>query len=532
MKKIQNRRAFAGLILAACVTLSIVYAGTGGAAPPGTGVTCVQDGKISGRGATFQKRAQDAWTAAFTRDICGPVGNDAAGTNMVMYNNYNPPSAGAGQLTGSGYGQKAMSCRTDAFAGSDIPYDNATLKQLNDVPASIPINSATNNCNAGNNSSGAPAGFFSDYNPPFLPNNHGSNVYPLGNCATVPAPCTGDQKENLMSFPVTGSAVVIAVDLNGNSAAGTPICSQTTKPTSLQLTSTMISGLFGGSILTWSDPALTAGGLNPTLATDGCTGPVTRVVRLDKSGTTQIFKNYLKNVNQAGTLCDTTSTWGGAGGLFLDANNTTWPTTTTGSCSQLARGDVNGNNGVLDICAHKVSLGANQPTGGFACYADLPDQQAFTGGDSIIKTTVRNGANTAFVSSSSGTQANCNFGVMTLPSSSAVGLNINPDGSGKDTWALDNTGTNHGDVTNQGTKYAICGVTFALIYQGLGQGTQHGNNSAIDDLNVDQRRTLYSYEEYVLSSMGQNEMKSFFYGVIPDIVLTSVRTDFAAATGY
>src|SRR5262249_30885274 len=156
---------------------------------------------------------------------------------------------------------------------------------------------------------------------------------------------------------VTGSAVVIAADLNGNAANGTAICSSATKPTSLQLTGTMISGLFGGSIQNWNDPALTAGGLNPALAVDGCTGPVTRVVRLDKSGTTQIFKNYLKNVNQAGPLCDGASVWGGASGLFLDANNTTWPT--TGTCSQLARGDVNGNNGVLDICAHKVSLGAN-----------------------------------------------------------------------------------------------------------------------------------------------------------------------------
>src|SRR5262249_2480012 len=279
----------------------------------------------------------------------------------------------------------------------------------------------------------------------------------------------------------------------------------------------------------------TTGGLNPQLAADGCTGPVTRVVRLDKSGTTQIMKFYLRNVNMSGALCDGTSTWGGTGtpptgGLYLDANNQVWPTGT--NCSQLARGDVNGNNGVLNICTHAHSLGANQPTGGFVCYADLPDQAAFAGGDTVIKAQVRNKTDTAFLSASSGSQANCNFGVMTVPSGSAVGLNVDATGSGIDTWALDNTGTIHGDVTNSGSKYPICGVTFDLVYQGLSQGTQHGSNSAIDDLNADQRRTLYSYELYILSSAGQTEMKSFLYGVIPDSVLTAVRNDFTAATGY
>src|SRR5262249_31953570 len=159
---------------------------------------------------------------------------------------------------------------TDAFAGSDIPYDNATLKQLNDVPGSIPILGSTNNCNAGNNPAGAPQGFFSDYHPPYQPINAG-NTYPNPN----------DQKRNLMSFPVTGSAVVIAVDMRGNDGNGVPICSSATKPTALSFTGTMISGLFGGSIKTWNDPLLTAGGVNGQLAADGCTGPITRVVRLD-----------------------------------------------------------------------------------------------------------------------------------------------------------------------------------------------------------------------------------------------------------
>src|SRR5262249_17344037 len=198
----------------------------------------------------------------------------------------------------------------------------------------------------------------------------------------------------------------------------------------------------------------------------------------------------------------------------------------------LFRGDVNGNNGVLDVCSHKVSAGTGQPTGGFICYADLPDQAAFTGGDTVIKATVHSATGTTFVSASRGTQADCNFGVIRLPSGSSVGLNVDATGAGVDTWALDNAGTVHGDVTNQGNRYPICGVTYALVYQGLGQGTQHGNNSAIDDLNADQRRTLYTYELYILSSAGQTEMKSFLYGVIPDSVLTAVRNDFTAATGY
>jgi ABC-type phosphate transport system substrate-binding protein len=524
VKKIRNRRALAGLILAACVTLSIAYAGTGGAAPPTTGNTCIADGKITGRGATFQTRAQQAWAAAFTRDVCGNVTDAAAGNDMVLYNGYNPPSAAGAQLTGSGFGQKAMSCRTDAFAGTDIPYDNATLKQLNEVPGSVPIGGATNNCSA---SAATATGFGADYNPPYPPNGH-PGVYPTGNCATTPAPCTGDQTKNLMSFPVTGSAVVVAANLNGNDGTGTPICSSTTKPTALTLTGTMINGLFGGTITHWNDPALIAGGRNGQLTTDGCTGPVTRVVRLDKSGTTQIFKFYLEAVNQATPLCDGTSTWGND--LALDAGNQTWPT--GGTCSGLARGDVNGNNGVFDICSNKVALPAGQPTGGFICYGDLPDYQAFTGGTTTIRSTVQAGVGTAFTSPVSGTSANCNFGLVSLPTVSTVGLNVDSTGTGVDTWALDNSGGVHGDIANQGTKYPICGVTYDLVFQGLGQGTTGGSDSAISGLTADQRRTLYSYELYILSSAGQNEMTKFFYGALPETVVAAVRSDFSAATGF
>jgi hypothetical protein len=253
---------------------------------------------------------------------------------------------------------------------------------------------------------------------------------------------------------------------------------------------------------------------------------VTRVVRLDKSGTTQIFKFYLEAVNQATPLCDGTSTWGT---LALDAGNTTWPT--GANCSGLLRGDVNGNNGTFDVCSNKVQV-TGQPTGGFICYGDLPDYQGFTGGSTTIRSTVQAAVGTAFTSPVSGTQANCNFGLMTLPLLSSVGLNIDTSGNPVDTWALDNSGTIHGDIANQGTRYPICGVTYDLVYQGLGQGTQGGNNSAISGLNADQRRTLYSYELYILSSAGQNEMTKFFYGALPETVVSAVRNDFSAATGF
>src|SRR5262249_6470344 len=128
VKRIPGRKALTALVVGGILLASVALIGAGSASVPQSGVNCALDGKISGRGATFQTRAQTAFANGFRDDVCGKV-TDPNGDNMVIYN-YDA-------TTGSGAGQRGASCRTDAFSGSDIPYDTATLAQLNSAPGSI-----------------------------------------------------------------------------------------------------------------------------------------------------------------------------------------------------------------------------------------------------------------------------------------------------------------------------------------------------------------------------------------------------------
>src|SRR5262249_60054370 len=66
----------------------------------------------------------------------------ASGNDMVQYNAYNPatsdgnplPGGASLALTGSGFGRKATICRTDAFGGTDSPYNNNEIAALRGDP--------------------------------------------------------------------------------------------------------------------------------------------------------------------------------------------------------------------------------------------------------------------------------------------------------------------------------------------------------------------------------------------------------------
>jgi ABC-type phosphate transport system substrate-binding protein len=428
--------------------------------PPATGTACTaSDGKISGRGATFQTKAQQALIAGYTSDVCGPVASDAdAGTNMLVYN-YTGAANGAG--TGSGQGQKAASCRTDAFSGTDIPYDQATLTSLNGAPGGL-------------------GGCAITFNPPFQP-------------TPGPYPNAADATARVMSFPVAGSSIGIGVNLSAAGCGGTA-------PTSINLSAANMSKLISGDITVWSDPALVAD--NAGLAT--CTQSVTRVVRLDKSGTTQTFKNYLKNADGSRVLCDGT-TWGG---LSTDANNTVWPT--AAPCpANLTRPATNGGAAVVSL------VSSTDGAFGYADYADWI-------GTTPLLAALSPASGAGFQSPGSGNSASCGFSGAALPGTTigdAVGLstsNIN--------WATDAT-TNRSDVTYQGTGYPICGFTWDFVYTKLNNG---GVANAISRLTADQRRTLYSYFTYVFSPAAQARLGNNGYDQLPATWLTKLRQGFQA----
>jgi len=119
-------------------------------------------------------------------------------------------------------------------------------------------------------------------------------------------------------------------------------------------------------------------------------------------------------------------------------------------------------------------------------------------------------------------RANCNFGTLSLPGNTFdenVGL------SNADNWAIDNPAGNRGDATFKGTLYPICGVTFDLVYIDLDNNA--AANNSMTRLNADQRRTLYSYMLYILSSAGQNRLSTANYNGLPlDGVINNFRSGF------
>jgi ABC-type phosphate transport system substrate-binding protein len=302
-----------------------------------------------------------------------------------------------------------------------------------------------------------------------------------------------------MGFPVAGSAVSIGVNL------GVGTCPTGTLPTSVRFSALTLSQIFSGTITNWNDAAIVAD--NPGWNT-GCTGAITRVVRNSKSGTTQTFKNFLKNSDGSRALCDG-NTWTI---LAQDANNTLWPA--GGACPAITT--ATGGGGVATTTAS---------TDGAIGYADYPDWF----GKAVKLASLGNAAGTAFVSpgpGTSGSSANCvsAFTSASLPgSSTADAVSLSPTGLN---WATDAT-PNRSDLTYQGTGYPICALTFDFVYTGL-RDTAGTQTNAIWRLTNDQRRTLYSYFTYVLSPAAQFRLTTAGYDQLPAPWLTKLRQGFQA----
>jgi ABC-type phosphate transport system substrate-binding protein len=566
VKRFRIRGAYAAVGALAALGAAFVFATGGGAAlTPSQGTGCSTDGKIDGRGSTFQSRALAAFATGYESRVCGVqtdspsvesgytgpsyIAGPFPNPNMVQYNVYDGvPTGVAKVIDGSGNGLDALACRADLFAGTDTPYTSAQLTGEDAAPSTMndAVLGGTATCTSkflDNNSTPA-------FTPPYEPLGTG---VPVG---TAGFPNSADTAGNLMSFPVGGSAVAIGVNLNG---AG---C--TTIPTAVSFTGQMLADLFGGDILTWNDPRLREGGLNAGLA--NCTGAVTRIVRQDNSGTSQIFKNYLQFIdpsrtgeaadataNGAPTICQSALTWttlqqrspnydwpgfdsvsDGFGGPTTPAptGNTQTGAAATTNCSAIDTGDVSGNPGVLDIC--EGGTAGTQPIAGAICYADLPDLKNFScvlsttnpgpGCHTPLVASVENSAGTSAVQPNVGLRANCTYNAVTGPSggpSGAVGLTTG------DTWALDNA-TNYGDVAAQSPNYPICGLTWDLVYSGLSGtvGPPPVAQTIYADASQDQIRTLYSFFDYVLSSTGQSDLISKYYAQLPASLAASEQSGF------
>ncbi len=476
---------FAALLIGLGAVWCMVFADTSSAATP-AGLGCQSsEGKINGRGSTYQNILLKEYAKFYGEDFCGSVAEqfsgDPAGTTMIAYNY---PKAVTASATGSGNGVKAASCRTDAFAGTDIPYSRAQLEQLNGAP-------------------GATGGCSITFEPPFEPKS-------------APFPNANDIQANVMAFPVGGSSVTVAVHLTGGAGGS---CPTGTVPTSLKFTPKEVSRIYGGDAQTWNDAELVKE--NPGLST--CTGPITRVVRFDSSGTTNILKQYLIRVDneRAGAVCK------GEGNSVVHnweayfTTNTEWPgkqhVGEEGTCSAITTGAASGGPELI------AKL---KETAGGVGYIDLAEAVGQAG---IVLASVQNATGTKFEAPSiGGGPANCLYSSLPAPpgssNSDAVGLNA------EDNWSNNNEGyasapANHENATDLGSKYPICGLTFDLVYTGLNSNNGEGK-SANSRLTADQRRTIYSFFTFILSSAGQEVPGKIHYAPLPSSWLPKLEQGF------
>jgi len=167
-----------------------------------------------------------------------------------------------------------------------------------------------------------------------------------------------------------------------------------------------------------------------------------------------------------------------------------------------------GTGPLLTLCALPGSLGG-------VCYADVADVFANA---ALFRPNLRNALNSSFQAPSVGTRSNCNFATLAPPTGGANGwVGLTPG----DSWSTNQTpNPNRGDVTNQGSAYPICGLTFALVHRG------NATCDAVSRLTDNQCRTLYSYFTYILSSVGQERLNGVRYASLPTASVGLIRSGY------
>jgi ABC-type phosphate transport system substrate-binding protein len=434
-------------------------------------------GKITGRGATLPLYLVTQYIHGFERDVCGPVAADSAanpytppagfgeptgdptdpsnpvdgkagGLPQPTYGademvGYDYPAAQDTSATGSGQGRIALSCRTDAFGGSDIPYNHTDFTKIDGAPGT----------EAGGLGSCLKTGFVSPFQ------STGAATDPAG---------------NMITLPIGGGAVAFVVNLPTacqNTATGT---------TPYQFTTADIAALMSGNQASWAsldttnDPNLTAA--------NGCDIPVTRVVRQDNSGTSQNEENYLGDANGTGVqLCGSGTVTDSGGnslpmGTFADlkaeiinsegfagsnaSENNVWPSGAgsggRANCNTLATGASSGTPALLAKCV---------ATSGCIGYGDLSDA-VHDPGDlaNLALPQVASSTGGFTTPNKSDGSSNCTYAAATLPGSSADNL-MGKNGE----WGIDGGAFgNHTDVawTAQGSSWPACALTWEFAFQG------------------------------------------------------------------
>jgi phosphate transport system substrate-binding protein len=173
----------------------------------------------------------------------------------------------------------------------------------------------------------------------YLPVGSGGGIDRLrhgyGAFSASDAPLADDQLQGLpaiVQFPVTAGPVCVTYNLPGLKAP-------------LRLSGTTLAGIYAGGIVTWQDPAIAHD--NPGAALPHA--PVIVVHRLDGSGTTSIFTNYLSKVSP---------TWMNKYGHGLTVN---WPAGIAENGSNAVLSAVKGSVGAIGYLELRYAKAAGMP---------------------------------------------------------------------------------------------------------------------------------------------------------------------------
>ena len=391
--------------------------------------------------------------------------NDATNGWIAQFNNACPTAASKVTYfgTGSGSGQRATRDRNHAFGASDEPLE-ASQQACYEANGTGPSSSVE--CN------------LQPFNSPGGPGQ-------------------------LHHFPLAVGAISMFYNA--------PTCFGTTAQ--LTLTSSQIDRIFWG-VMDWGD-------ISAELGVGVCTNQtITRCVRLDSSGTTYAFKEYMskrqprwRNVGPGSDGTD----------YLANANNTAWPDSAS-TFSPVVRGAVNGNAAVGDCVSATV---------GAIAYVELSaarKEYAANGGSASslrwakvasvnpVEGDVDPSLNATFAPSTSPQGSNCG--------DAAAGA-VHPPSTLSKGW-------DRVTISDGPDGYPICTFTYALVYNNLRlafNGPTGETNPAM--MSIDQARTLAAYLSFGINNEpggGQSFLDDNDYGPLPPQTQAVARAGLGSLT--
>lgn len=405
-----------------------------------------------------------------------------AGVRIALLTGAAIAALGVGGLS-AGSASAALSC-----TGSNIIGQGSSLQKIAQQNVWTPKFS-TEICNKGQhptvtyNSTGSGAGL-NEWN---ATGGRGSLNLERQYIGTDDAPSV-EQMTNIDSVAGGAHVLVIPVAQTTISIVANPPSGCTVE----EITNANLQAVFRGVDLKWSNLATAEG---------SCNSPITRVVRLDGSGTTFQFKNYLSLLSKTGLPCTTGGTEGKANWTELEpvvngetgAPNTTWPESCEAAkLSKLVRPAGSGGGEVVK----KVNA-----TAGSIGYAALPDAKSNNAVD--ILTLQNNGlkplAEATFANPALGAVANCAEASYLVPEEAQRGLGTGLDANWSRVFGA--------MPTAGGTRYPLCTLTYDLAFHGyLAAGFTARNESTIHD---------YLKEYVVHGGQAALETSGTYYSALP-----------------